>query len=152
MEGGKEGSRLRQDHKLRPCPSLSYTRISSKEIRRRRKEGLPLEFKAMHKAPLGDRRLINIARTVFGSWSKAVTAAGLDYSTITQRKRNPYQTKAAVIRALKNRQRKDMPLTTNGVRKGKDKDVPLMEASLKLFGKWSLAKKAAGVPPYDSKG
>ena len=123
-----------------------------KEIRRRRKEGLPLEFKAMHKAPLGDRRLINIARTVFGSWSKAVTAAGLDYSTITQRKRNPYQTKAAVVRALKDRHSKGMPLTTNGVRKGKHRDVPLMEASLKLFGKWSLAKKAAGVPPYDSKG
>lgn len=119
------------------------------DIRRRHREGQVLEHNDMQRPGIGDKRLFVVAREFFGSWENAIEAAGIDYSTIRKRKRSPYTTKAAVIRELRARCERQEPLTTNGVRQGAHRDVALMEAALKLFGRWSAAKKAARVLSYD---
>ncbi len=119
------------------------------DIRRRQRDGQAIGYKAMRQPGIGDKRLFVVACELFGAWENAIKAAGLDYSTIRQRKRFPYRTKAAVIRELRARRDRQEPLTTNGVRRGKYRDVALMESALKLFGKWSAAKRAAGVLTYD---
>jgi hypothetical protein len=73
-----------------------------------------------------------------------VNAAGLDYQKATLRPRNPYQTKEAVVAAIKARKRKGWSLSSSDLRRGKHRDQSLLEAALKRFGKWSVAKRAAG--------
>ena len=93
---------------------------------------------------IGDKRLFVVACESFGSWGKAVEAAGLDYDKIRKTPRNPYQTKQAIVKGLQRRQKKGWSLTASEMRRGKHKDISLLEAALKRFGKWSIAKEAAG--------
>ncbi len=83
-----------------------------------------------------DRRLHCAARNHFGSWNKAVLAAGLTPS----RKR---WTKQMVIEAVRARHERGQSLTSSVI---KD-DAALAGAAYRLFGGWRQALTAAGITP-----
>ena len=83
-----------------------------------------------------DRRLHCAARNHFGSWNKAVLAAGLTPS----RKR---WTEQRVIEAIRARHERGQSLTSSVL---KD-DAALAGAAYRLFGGWRQAVTAAGITP-----
>ena len=87
-------------------------------IRKRKRAGLPLNSRAMTTGADRNGTLFNMARHHFGSWGNAVAAAGLDYDAARQKPRNPYQTKAAIVRAIRARERQGLPLTVSSLRQG----------------------------------
>ena len=87
--------------------------------------------------------LFNAARRHFGTWAKAIEAAGLDYDAVRHKPRNPYQTKVAIVRAIHARKRQGHPLTVSSLRHGPHRDVSLLEAALRRFGRWSVAMQVA---------
>ena len=107
-------------------------------IRKRKRAGLALNSGAMTRGPDRDGYLFNQARRHFETWGKAVEAAGLDYDAVRQKPRNPYQTKAASVRAIRARERQGLPLTVSSLRHGPHRDVSLLEAGCRRFGRWSV--------------
>jgi hypothetical protein len=81
-----------------------------------------------------DRRLHCAARNRFGSWNKAVLAAGLTPS----RKR---WTEQMVIEAVRARHQRGQSLTS----KVFEDDAALAGAAYRLFGGWRQALTAAGI-------
>ena len=114
-------------------------------IRKRKSKGQALNLKTMQMPVHGDKRLFIVAGKEFGSWAEAIEAAGLDYGKIRQRQPNPYQSKKAIVREIQRRHKERLPLTCPELRRGEHRDVSLLEACFKRFGKWSEAKKAARI-------
>ncbi len=73
----------------------------------------------------------------FGSWRKAVEAAGFNYSEVVKRKMPGYWNRERLIKAIQQLSEKH----SNLVRK---KHADLYSAGLRLFGSWEEAVKAAG--------
>ena len=78
----------------------------------------------------------------FGSWKKAIEAAGFSYDTVTRRKLAGYWTKDRLIEAIQALPEKH----SNYVRK---KHAGLYSAALRLYGSWGKAVCAAGID-YES--
>jgi len=106
-----------------------------------------LNYSAIAKAAEGDVALWDAGRNLFGSWSAAVEAAGLDYPSICLVKPNPYATRPAVTRELRRRHRAGLPLVVAEVRLGPHKDKSLLWAAVRLFGTWREALRTAKLDP-----
>lgn len=85
------------------------------------------------------RRLVSAARRHFGSWSKAVMAAGVDP---TKLQRVVPWNRERVIEAILTRALRSEPLVGRLV-----KPRSLVDASYRLFGGWQAAVAAAGLDP-----
>ena len=83
--------------------------------------------------------LVQAARRHFGSWSKAVVAAGVDPAKL--RRVSPW-TKERIIEAILTRALNNEPLGSRTVR-----PRSLAEAGARLFGSWESAMAAAGIDP-----
>jgi hypothetical protein len=81
--------------------------------------------------------LIQAARRYFGSWSKAVVAAGVDPAKL---KRVPLWTKERIIEAILIRALNNEPLDSRAVR-----PRSLADAGTRLFGSWRSSLAAAGI-------
>ena len=102
-------------------------------IKDRHQCGLPLKNIRKHDLALG-----RAARRYFGSWTKAMSAAGL--KKLVQKQRS--WTKQAVIDGILERNERDLPML-NIVKY----DRQLYKAVLKYFGSWRDAILAAGLKP-----
>lgn len=81
------------------------------------------------------------ARKLFGSWSRALAACGIDAREIRLRR---LWTKARVIEALKREVRSGRSMSYTGL---KTRDIGLLMAAVLRFGTWDSALRAVGVDP-----
>jgi hypothetical protein len=79
------------------------------------------------------------ARRIFGSWSRAVIAAGVDPEKL---RAIPSWTRERVIEEILIRALKNEPLRARSVQ-----PKSLADAGVRLFGNWSSALAAAGIDP-----
>lgn len=88
--------------------------------------------------------LVSAAAYHFGSYRKAVEAAGIDYAEVTRR---PRWSKPAIIRLIKQARREGEDLHWSSVTRRRDELGRAAFASLqqRLFGSWDRALHAAGL-------
>lgn len=107
------------------------------QIRARQRAGKPLNVLAVERS---EGRLSAAAGVYFGSWGKAVEAAGFDYAAIKQQKEWP---KPRIVSEIKRMKREGMDIsTTMEVRR---KYRILHAAAIRHFGSWRAALKSAGL-------
>ena len=117
------------------------------QIRARRAAGLSLRAYDMLKRidQGGHPGLVAVCRKRFGSWDKAIAAAGLvepPHAT----KRPPYRTEAAVLAELRSRHGAGLPLGSFSVTHGPVSNSALMQAIKRLYPDYRSALEAAGLP------
>lgn len=107
------------------------------QLRALKKAGKPLHVSAAEDLYGG---LVGATTVYFGSWRKAIEAAGFDYTKI---KRQKEWSKKAVASEIKRMRREGVNIsTTIAVR---EKYRILHAAAIRYFGSWRLALKAAGL-------
>jgi 5,10-methylene-tetrahydrofolate dehydrogenase/methenyl tetrahydrofolate cyclohydrolase len=161
----RQGSRLNSGYIARTRPALAYaarryvgswekaieaagfdySKIRRKSFWSRKKivsyiselsaQGKPLHVSAAERMYRG---LVGAATMYFGSWHKAIKAAGLDYSKIKKQKE---WSKKAIVREIRRVHREGLDLSTT---------IPvrtqyriLHAAAVRYFGSWAAALKAA---------
>jgi hypothetical protein len=106
-------------------------------IRARRRAGEPLNIKAVEKA---HGTLVTQAFDHFGSWRKAIEAAGLDYSRI---KKHKEWSKPVIVSELRRLHDAGVNLSTTIEARAKHRK--LIAAVYRYFGNWPAALRAAGL-------
>jgi len=104
-----------------------------KSLARRKRPVTPRELKRQY------RFLVAAAQRCFGSWPKAVVAAGIDPGKF---RRGGTWTKDRIIEAILKRALHGQPLNSHSM-----KPKSLVEAGAKVFGSWGAAIQAAGIDP-----
>jgi len=127
--------------------ATKYPRKSDviREIRRRRKVGKPIHSSGVITSEDRDSGLHTRARKLFGSWRKAVEAAGFDYRRVSDPHRAPYRTENDVVRAIRKRCRRGIPSSSTAAQRGPKPDQALYKAAKRIFGGWQKAVDAAGI-------
>jgi hypothetical protein len=120
---------------VRRYEAWSEERIVS-DIRARHKKRRALNSKAMQNQ---DSKLFNAALNYFGSWDKALLAAGVPPKDVYQRRRWTPDAIKAEIKAL---HRGGEDLAAPGMRRNHS---ALYSAACKHFGTWTAAREACGV-------
>lgn len=114
------------------------------ELRRRKKAGEPISIKKILPTKAGPALLQRAVR-LFGSWSRALAAAGLDPFGGA---RSPWFTasKAEIVREIRRRNRAGESVRYGKI--GRERSgQPLLKRARKLFGSWNAALRAAGIEP-----
>lgn len=120
-----------------PAPAaLAETRQA---IARLHREGVDLSYTYMSGA---HRRLVRRAAKQFGSWTRAVEAAGIDYAPY---RRHQQWTPERVLDQLRQRQSAGDDLSPGHMATSV---IPLYQAASNHFGSYRAAVEAAGIP-YD---
>ncbi len=109
-----------------------------RSLARRKRPLRPTELKRRY------HLLLAAARRHFGSWPKAVVAAGVDPEKL--RRVAPW-TKERIIEAILTRALRGNPLKSHAVR-----PKSLVEAGARVFGSWASALAAAGIDPGQTSG
>jgi hypothetical protein len=111
------------------------------ELRRLNRRDADLSYNALARKK---QSLVSAAAYHFGSYRRAVEAAGIAYEAIVRR---PRWTKPAIIRLIKDARRKGEDLHWSAVTHRRDELGRAAFASLqpRLFGKWDRALHAAGL-------
>lgn len=122
----------------RRLPRWTKERVLQR-IQERREAGLPLNSGVIL---ADDPALDCAARRLFGSWGKAVEAAGLDYEAIKSPKEKTRWSKELVLQRIKERRSAGLALNYADVVADNE---PLTSASRHLFGSWGKAITAAGL-------
>lgn len=104
-----------------------------RSLARRKRPLQPAEIKYRYHA------LVVAARRHFGSWPRAVLAAGVDPEKL---QRDGRWTKARIIEAILTRTLEDKRLNSHSVR-----PRSLVDAGARVFGSWRSALIAAGIDP-----
>ncbi len=104
-----------------------------KALARRKRPVTPSELKRRY------RCLVAAAQRCFGSWPKAVVAAGIDPVKF---RRSGTWTKDRIVEAILKRALQGKALNSNAVN-----PKSLVEAGAKAFGSWGDALEAAGIDP-----
>jgi len=121
----------------------------NKAIRRMDKEDVMKGLRARHrrkrslrpkKVSEEDPSLFSAGVWQFGSWPRAVEAAGVDYRTVVPARWIP----SIILREIRKRKRKGLPLTYKGVR---NEDYRLLTGACNHFRSWGRALAAAGIDP-----
>jgi len=107
-----------------------------KGIRERRKKRQALNSKAMQEE---DSKLFNAALNYFGSWDKALIAAGVAPKDVYRRRRWSPEIIKGEIRGL---QREGEELAAPNMRRNHS---ALYSAACKYFGTWTAAREACGI-------
>jgi hypothetical protein len=113
-----------------------------KALRRMHSEGQDLSLAAVKDRHNGS--LLGPAMHRFGSWRKAVEAAGIEYSAV---KRQQEWTRDSVLQALLQRRDAGEKMGGGAIQK---QDIPLWAAAKRYFGHYQDALKAAGIPVAQS--
>ena len=106
---------------------------SIRSLARRTRPLQPAEVKRRYEP------LVTAARRHFGSWPKAVVAAGVDPERV---RRVARWTKQRIIEAILTRALRGKRLNSSAVR-----PQSLVEAGARVFGSWKSALEAAGIDP-----
>jgi hypothetical protein len=130
-------------NEVRRIPKWSNERII-RAIQAAHKEGADLSWTSVTK----DKRYSALAYAAirdnqFGSWDKALEAAGIDPGSI---RRYEAWDERKIVRRIKDRAKKRLPLNSKAMQ---DEDSKLFNAALNYFGGWDQALRAAGIAPED---
>lgn len=106
-----------------------------RSLARRKRPLRPTELKRRYRA------LLNAARRCFGSWRKAVVAAGIDPARLRP---SATWTKERIIEAILKRALLNEPLNSHAV-----EPKSLVNAGTSAFGSWGSALAAAGINPNE---
>jgi len=111
------------------------------ELRRRHKAGKDLSYNGLARQV---QALVSAAAYHFGSYRRAVTTAGIDYTDIVRR---PRWTRASIIALIKKAHTRGENLHWSAVTGRRDELGKAAFAALqpRLFGRWSAALAAAGL-------
>lgn len=114
-------------------------------LRKLNRSGAELSYNALAKK---QQSLVSAAAYHFGSYRKAVEAAGLDYAEVTRR---PRWNKAIIIALIKKARREGEDLHWSAVTTRGDELSKAAFASLqpRLFGSWDRALHGAGLDSDD---
>ena len=114
------------------------------ELRRRKRSGEPLFWREIADVPAGPA-LLNRAVKLFGSWTGALAATGLDPFG---GRRHPWRTasKAEILKEIRRRKRAGESLRHSEVVAEKG-GQPLVKRAKKFFGSWNEALRAVGIEP-----
>ncbi len=107
-----------------------------RRIRERKREGLPLNSKAMQEQ---DSKLFNAALNYFGGWSEALMASGVDPEDVYKRRR---WSREIIMEEIKELERQDEDLAAPNMR---ENHSALYSAACKYFGTWTSAREACGI-------
>lgn len=110
-----------------------------KEIRQRARSGLPLYIN--HLNTTGHSSLTHEGRMFFGSWSKAIQAAGLDYEKVKAIKMR-WWNRARVLKGIHQLEIAKVSLNSIFVQRYYG---DLFGAARKIFGTWGRAVETAGI-------
>ncbi len=135
-----EAAGLDYQHIRRLIPGRWTRQTVARELRRLYRQG-----QALHHAALEKTRpeLVQAAYRNFGSYRRAVAAAGLDYTRIRVRPM-PSWTKQRVVAELRQLHRQGHPLWKRALRH----ICPYLErAARRCFGSYQRAGRAAGIDP-----
>jgi len=110
------------------------------EILRLYENGIPLNTGTLCKTEYG--YILPAACKVFGSWAKAVRAAGLDYSKIRKGPQKGWWTKPRIIMCVQNLEKRGVRLSSKSIQNTHNR---LFGAAMRQFGSWSQAVEAAGI-------
>jgi hypothetical protein len=129
------------------CNPIGYDDPESilREIKRRKKEELPLNAKALQTGEYRDISLLKKGRDYFESWPKALEAAGLDCRTFEKRRQNPYPTAQSVTEEIIRRSQNGIPLNARALQIGQHKDITLYNRGITYFGNWKHCINTAGL-------
>ena len=122
-----------------------------KTIRKRHRARMPLNSMTLSRGTDGERdaSLLNWGTKLFGSWNKALAAAGLDTNKISKWHKVPRKipTKLAVIRAIRKRHKDGLVLSSHAIVNGLKpfRDSVLVSCGREYFGSWPAALGAAAV-------
>jgi hypothetical protein len=116
---------------FRTCESIA------REIKDLKKAGKPLHYSAAETSYGG---LVGAANAHFGSWRKAIEAAGIDYTKV---KRQKEWSRSEIAREIKRMKKEGVNLSTTIPVRAKYRI--LHAAAIRYFGSWAAAMKAAGL-------
>src|SRR5688500_772693 len=110
-------------------------------LRKLHKAGRDLSYNSLAR---GQQSLVSAAAYHFGSYRRAVEAAGIDYAEVTRR---PRWSKQNIIQLIKKARRDGEDLNWSSVTQRNDELGKAAFASLqpRLFGRWDRAIHAAGL-------
>lgn len=117
------------------------------ELKRRGRQGKLLAVRELTDS-LADKHLYVMAVGFFGKWQEAVRAAGAEprkYHQWNIESPGKYKTGEQVLKAIRQRHRKKLPLHTRGLTHGEHMDVPLLYTARKLFDTWQAAIENAKI-------
>lgn len=122
-----------------PDPRVIWTKKTIvKEIKQLRRQKVPLH--AFHLVKNGYGGLHSSARNIFGTWKKAIEAAGYSYDTVRKVRHN-YWNRRRIVAEIRRLARAGVRLNSKGIQQ---RPGGLFGAALKEFGSWSEAVEAAG--------
>ncbi len=130
-----------------------FSSIDPRPWQKWKRENVVSEILALHKAGISLNtahitqypeleRLRTAGRKIFGSWGKAVSAAGLDYSKIRVMHRKGWWSPRRVLSTIQKLERRKIRLSSRRIRR---LEPSLMAAGIKHFGSWSEAVESAGI-------
>lgn len=105
-----------------------------KRVKERIKQGEPINAGAVQRDDAG---FFQAAKRVFGTWDKAVEAAGINYEKHRGMRR---WSRDIIVKAIQDRARQGKEINSQAVKSG---DGGLYSAAARHFGSWSEAVKAA---------
>lgn len=118
-------------------------------IARRRRLNLPLApTRVFFGYKDSDGVLYMGAVRLFGSWRKAIEAAGLDYDAT--RIKSKYPTPESVAHEIRRRHELGVSVKTSDIQHGEQRDTALYSQGDKFFRSWKKAIKAAGLRYRDA--
>ncbi len=124
-----------------PSPYPTETSVLI-EIRRRKRKKKRLNVSAVLEE---DRPLYRKAGKVFGSWEKAIEAAGFDYQKIALLHPFPLLSYEDVLAEIRQRGKRKQPLLAKELRSGSYAERSLYNLTSRKFGGWVNAVEAAGL-------
>ena len=115
-------------------------------IAQRHRLHLPLNANAvMPGKKINEGPLYTGAKRIFGSWNKALEAAGLDYDALKKKGKSRYPTSESILNEIKRRQQSGLPITGAKLIYSEHADTALYLRGRKFFGSFKKALEAAGI-------
>lgn len=114
-------------------------------IKQAKRDGEDLYWSAVSQRgdELGRAAFASLQERLFGSWDRALHAAGLDADQISIYRK---WSRSAIVADLKDRARAEDPLNSGHMQK---EDAGMHAAAIRYFGSYDAALKAAGLDPAD---
>jgi hypothetical protein len=146
-EAGFDPAAVHRD--ARPEPRYASKVAVCRELKRRHERGRPLKVAHILASPPADSALVVTARALFGTWHKALHAAGVPIPVPDRKGRvgppRRYPTKTATIVGIRRRRRQGYPLNVSSLFEGPCLDTALHRSGTEFFGNWANAVVAAGI-------
>jgi hypothetical protein len=123
-----------------PAPWKKWNKdILREEILRLHESGVALNTASLQKSPYA--YIMSSATKIFGTWAKAIRAAGLNYAKI-KKVRISWWTKPRIVMCIRSLEKRGVRLSSKAIQRS---HCALFGTAVRLFGCWSQAVEASGI-------